>query len=121
MVADDSPIPRDETTRTDEPPLTGETRRTDDLLSALARERHRNAIRYFEESGAEVASRADLVDHLVGLDGEPDDPVRIEAALVHVVLPKLADVGVVEHDPRSGAVRYRGHPSLAALLARPSG
>lgn len=34
----------------------------------------------------------------------------VEAMLVHNHLPRLADLRIVEYDPRSGAVRYRDPP-----------
>lgn len=64
-------------------------------------------------SGAGAASE-DGADSGGGAD--PDGTVdtsrrkRVTARLHHSTLPKLADAGVVDYDPRTGTVRYRGHP-----------
>lgn len=43
-------------------------------------------------------------------------PIRM--SLVHHHLPYLESVGVLDYDPREGAVRYHGHPSFDGWLER---
>lgn len=73
-----------------------------ELLSGLASRRRREVLYYLleheladlESVAGRIARRERTADH---------ETVRID--LVHNHLPKLADRGLVEYDPRSGAIR----------------
>lgn len=94
----------------------------DGILRALSAPRRRLLCQYFAAGERDVADFDDLVDFVVCRErrrehGWPDDHRRtVEIQLYHVHLPTLADLGVVEFDPRSLTVRYRGGERLEALL-----
>lgn len=92
------------------------------LLSALSSSHNRHVLTYLSESPGEVASLEELADHVVDREGGggPGRRERVAGRLHHATLPKLAAMGVVDYDPRTNTVRYRGHPVVAqysALLA----
>lgn len=41
---------------------------------------------------------------------------QLAVKLVHSHLPKLAEYGVIEYDPRSGTVRYRPDEQVETVL-----
>lgn len=84
------------------------------LLSALSEEHNRFVLRYFRESSANVASLDEFVEKLAseGTETGPGSRERIATRLHHMELPKLADAGVIDYDPRSKTVRCRNHPVL---------
>lgn len=86
----------------------------DRLLSTLATGHGRHVLHYFLASSDDVASLSALAGHACARGDGPTDRDRVAARLHHVDLPKLADAGVVDFDPRTGTVRYRGHPVVAA-------
>lgn len=49
--------------------------------------------------------------------GSDDRPSReiVRTELHHVHLPRLAEVGVLDYDPRQGTIRFDGRPSLEEL------
>lgn len=85
--------------------------RTDDLLGVLNDERRRRLVEYLA-GGTHSTSVAELAAALDG-DAEGDDT---RVALYHVHLPKLADLGVLEFDRRTGSVRYPHDEQLATQL-----
>ncbi|MFC4548956.1 MULTISPECIES: DUF7344 domain-containing protein [Halorussus] len=100
----------------------------DELLSALADDDRRRVLGYFYDTSEDVATVDELAAYLAdgsrsAAPAEPD-PIRsagrgrFASRLHHSVLPKLADEGAVEYDPRSETVRYRGGPVLERLLER---
>jgi DNA-binding transcriptional ArsR family regulator len=87
----------------------------DELLAALADEDRRRVLDYLEAADGDVAAFSDLVEHLTG---DPRaDPEQVAVTLHHTHLPKLESANVVEYDPRSETVRYRGGPAVAEWLA----
>lgn len=87
----------------------------DRVLEALSRETDRYILYYLTEN--EAVELDDLVDGLV--TSETDQPpsavseeLRREICieLHHERLPRLEDLGIVEYDHRTGAVRYRNPP-----------
>ncbi|WP_313691702.1 DUF7344 domain-containing protein [Halorarum halobium] len=88
--------------------------RMSQLLSTLATEESRATLDYFQSTSDDMASVAELADELNEYGTK--DTERIAIQLHHSTLPKLADVGAVEYDPRSRTVRYRGHDELELLL-----
>ena len=91
-----------------------ETAAADRLFSALATERSRGVVDYFRESGDTVASTEELAAHVADRQPVADRPrsEHVAVRLHHFDLPKLADADVLEYDPRSRTVRFRGHPLL---------
>ncbi|WP_455429073.1 DUF7344 domain-containing protein [Haloarcula brevis] len=87
-----------------------------ELFPALAKKRRRIVLQYLHESGDESVTFEALVEHLVERESCGDDRERVAVRLHHMALPKLADVGVVEYDQRSGCVRYRPNQLLETLL-----
>lgn len=94
--------------------------RADELYRALADEERRIVFRYFLRTEADSATVADLVAFAKreGVDATRD---RLRARFHHSVLPHLSDVGLVEYDPRSNAVRYHDQPSVEAVLSETVG
>lgn len=79
----------------------------DDFFEAMADSHRRYVLYYFRESDDGVASIDDLRTFVLAHDPERTDRETVTARLHHVTLPKLADCGFLEYDPRSGTVRYR--------------
>ncbi|MFC4988441.1 DUF7344 domain-containing protein [Saliphagus infecundisoli] len=88
------------------------------VFDLLADRQRRYALYYLSEARDGVATVDDLVEHVSRLEDGPGEPGRasVRAALEHVHLPKLADAGVIEHDARSGTVRYWRQPSIEEWL-----
>lgn len=86
----------------------------DRLFSALANEHNRVVVRYLRDSPDAAATMDELADHVANhrTTSDASDPDRAAIHLHHVCLPKLADVGVIEYDPRTEIVRYRHHPAM---------
>ena len=84
----------------------------DSLFEVLADGHRRRVLDYLDDTDDEVATFSDLVDHVADRGGEetPADRDRIAVNLHHNHLPKLESAGVLEWDPRSEMVRYRGGP-----------
>ena len=64
---------------------------------------------------AEVDTAVNAVSTYEAADPETDVqpiPEDIEIELQHLHLPKLADAGIVDYDPRHGTIRYTGTPAL---------
>lgn len=62
---------------------------------------------------SDIADRLDSIDHL----GEFGDRQTVVVDLHHRHLPRLEEVGLVEHDADAGTVRYRGDPLVEECLA----
>lgn len=94
----------------------------DSALNLLADYDRRRLLGYLVRDPDGTATVDELVDHLVRKraerTGESPDPERVETALHHVHIPKLADSGVVEFDDRSGEIRYWGEDRLEAWFDR---
>lgn len=89
----------------------------EELLTVLAREHCRSVLRYFDHYSTGVATIDDLVRFVrerTDRDGGGD---RLGVHLHHLTLPRLVEADVVEYDPRSRTVRYRGHPAVEAWVA----
>lgn len=86
------------------------------LLSALSNEHNRSVVRFFRESPEMVASLDDLVEYVTEQqDGRgTSSPEQVAVNLHHSGLPKLADTGVLDYDPRSKRVRCWDHPLVEA-------
>ena len=93
---------------------------TEELHFVLESDDRRRILRFFRAEAGEVATLEELVDHLVEGEEGFADPTAAAIALHHVELPKLAEVGAIDYDPRTKVTRYRGHSRLEALLPRAS-
>lgn len=84
----------------------------DELFEILADGERRRLLGYLQGADGDVATFSELVEHV---SDEPDalsddDPDRVAVNLHHNHLPKLEAANIVEYDPRSETVRYRGGP-----------
>jgi hypothetical protein len=107
-----------------------ETLSRDETFHLLQSELRRSTLRYLDAAEGTV-SLEDLLTGLVArqADGEPNPETceRVATELVHVHLPKLAEVGVVEYDRDAGEIHLQdGHELLFEHLSledagRPTG
>lgn len=95
-------------------PQTPHDESVDDLLRILANEHCRATLWYFRDASDDVTSVRELAAEIRKRDHGRTE--QIASKLHHSVLPRLADIGVVEYDPQSNTVRYNGHSELEALL-----
>jgi hypothetical protein len=86
----------------------------------LANERRRHLLEYLTHRPGEVVPVDVLEDAVMERERPAPGPLRhrhrVQIDLHHVQLPKLADAGVIEHDPVESTVRYIGPDELADLL-----
>lgn len=90
------------------------TERTDDLLNALADGQRRAVVSYLRDATSESVPVATLADAIATPDGSSPDDLAIR--LHHEIVPRLAEIGVLEYDARSRSVGYHGDEDLEALL-----
>lgn len=93
----------------------------DDCLQLIADRRRRRVIHQLRHETTGKTAIDDLVDRMSTGELEFDDDrgvdrERLVAHLHHTSLPKLEDHGVVEHDRRSGTVRYQSNDRVETLL-----
>lgn len=105
------PRPSDEETR----------RRLDDLLSLLSERRRRDLLSHLVAVGVTdvetLAPKVAAAQEAVSPDEIPPDVRKqVQTTLVHTHLPKLADAGAIEFDPRTGAIRCRDLPPMLQPL-----
>lgn len=92
------------------------------MLEVLSDRRRRYVLYYLTTVSNGVAELDELATQLRRWERAADDEVpddhhaRIVASLHHVDLPKFAEAGVLEFDPRSDVVRYRGDDDHEAIL-----
>lgn len=84
----------------------------DRILAGLARPQSRHVLYSLaEEEPRELDDLAVTVAELeVGAQPTSDQRERVKIAIYHNVLPKLADLQLVEYDPRSRMVCFREPP-----------
>lgn len=94
---------------------------TDLIYHLLSNERRRILLSSLLERPDERVPVDDVIDEIARHERPDPGPVshrdRVTIDLHHVHLPKLADAGVIEHDPVTRTVRYEGPEALAILLA----
>lgn len=88
----------------------------DDIHELLADRQRRHALAYLHDKPEDVATREELASHVSSRHPESPSEEYVVAELHHVSLPKLEDAGLLEYDPRSGAVRFYGHPEIGHFL-----
>lgn len=86
----------------------------DQIVKLLANERYRGVISYLQQTDRETMSVSELADELPeGVTGKPD---RVRLQLRHVILPRLADVGIIDFDARSEMIHYYGRSDVEGVL-----
>jgi hypothetical protein len=88
----------------------------DERFDALARTDHRAVIQFFRDASTEEMTLDALVTDIVDGSYWDTDESHARLRLHHSTLPKLADTGILDYDPRSKTVRYRGRPAVEQLL-----
>lgn len=94
--------------------------RFDRAYRALAHPVRRVVVAHQRETGATVTTVDALAGYLAA-SFDALDEARAETLLRHVHLPKLRELGVVEYDERSGAVRYSVPDAVDAVFASAAG
>jgi hypothetical protein len=77
-----------------------------DHLEEFTPEYCQAVFQYFEQQSLETATVADLAAYVSDQHGSDEDETTIAISLHHATLPKLADAGLIEYDPRSKTARY---------------
>ena len=88
----------------------------DERFEALARTDCRAVIQFFRDESTEEATLDDLVTGIVNGSYWDTDESHARLCLHHFTLPKLAETGILDYDPGSKTVRYRGQPAVEQLL-----
>lgn len=88
----------------------------DEQLTVLADEDCRRVVYYFRRRPVETATLEELGRFV--RERTDGDAGRAQVQLHHAVLPKLAEAGLLDYDPRHNEVQYRGRPSVDAWLRR---
>ena len=97
------------------PELASDT--VDDLAAELSNEEYRQIVQYFQRTSQPVANIDSPVAFSVQLAEDDVDRDKRAITLHHVVLPKLADAGVLDYDTRQNTVRYRRWPVGEQLIS----
>lgn len=97
-------------------PTTKDSQAIDTTLRALADEQRRLVIRYLRETPGGITSYDELQSHLTSQSSAEFTPREAAIRLHHVLLPALADAGIIEHDPQSETVRYQPHSLVESVL-----
>lgn len=92
---------------------TGRPAYTNDVLRAVADEHRRRVLYYLREADG-VASVEELTADLTA--GTDTDTADIAVRLHHVILPQLADVGVIAFNRDDERVRYAGGSFVTELI-----
>ncbi len=95
-------------------------RRLDRAYRALAHPVRRAVLAHHYRTGATVTT-IDTTSEYLAASFDALDEARAETLLRHVHLPKLRELGVVEYDERSGAVRYSVPDAVDAVFASVAG
>lgn len=98
------------------------TNQLDSIFSVLQAPRRRYLLYYLYYREDPVLSLEEVVEAVQKYEAagkkEDDLPSRqsVRTSLVHMHLPKLADLGVLDHDPRRGTIQFHGHLPLEEWL-----
>jgi hypothetical protein len=84
----------------------------DRILSALSHEYNRSVMNYFRESPDSIAALDKLADYVATKSTGIGSSEEVALRLHHAGLPKIADAGILDYDPRTKTVRRRDHPLL---------
>lgn len=88
----------------------------DTAFRLVTDETRRYAVARLSATPDGVASLSELTDYVTARSSTVETREQATIRLHHAALPKLADAGVVEYDPRSETVRYYETPAVEALL-----
>jgi len=93
----------------------------DACLRLVADQHRRRVIHHLRHETNGTTTFDDLVDQVHrqapdSKNGPPQDREELAIQLHHTHLPKLADHGVVEHDPERGTIKYRPDDQIQAVL-----
>ena len=88
----------------------------DERFDALARTDRRAVIQFFRDESIKEVTLDDLVTGIVDGSYWDTDESHARLCLHHFTLPKLADAGILDYDPRRKTARYRGQPAVEQLL-----
>jgi hypothetical protein len=95
------------------PPDLGEAMVTpsqDTVFRLLANEQRREVCHYLATASADVHELSEIVEAVApAIDCDPE---RLAIGLHHQHLPKFDRAGLLDYDPRSRTVRYRGQPCI---------
>lgn len=94
---------------------TSHQRPLDATIGLLANRQRRHALRYLARTDGATSLDAVVAHVCEQVNG--DDRPTVRTTLHHVHLPRLADRGIVEYDPRRSRVRYLESPLVERLLA----
>lgn len=98
------------------------TDQLDSVFSVLQAARRRYLLYYLYAEEGNVRPLEEVVEAVrkyeAAGNGEDELPSRqvVRTSLVHTHLPKLAGVGVLDHDPRRGTVKFHGYTPLEEWL-----
>lgn len=88
----------------------------DEILTILSDSTRRDLLEHVMEGSGQTYNTEDCVRYLLQREetrsGELRSHNEVKARLHHVHIPKLAETGVFEYDPRSEVIRYWGHDRL---------
>lgn len=91
----------------------------DDLISVLDHRIRREVIHYLVNERHPETDLDAIAAHIAEVRkgaGESIEQEQLALRLHHLHLPKLADTGLIEFDPRSGLVRYLSDSKMENLL-----
>ena len=95
-------------------------RSLDTLLRLVTDRRRRQAIHHLRHEPNGKTTIDGLVDRLhnggLDADDQPTDREQLAIQLYHTHLPKLVDHGVVEFEPKNGAIRYQPDEQFETVL-----
>lgn len=94
----------------------------DAILELLSHRERRKVLEYLVQTTADTVQVEELLEYLAEDEadrtGGSPSRARFETSLYHLHLPKLADAGIVDYDPRTQQVRYYGKSQLEEWLER---
>jgi hypothetical protein len=103
--------------------LAGDSFVTDTPFKAMANQRARFALSHLDDVSVDVVNLGDLAEGVAERDveagaaaGVEDHRRRVVVDLHHNHLPRLADAGVVDYDPRSKTIRTWGDDRVETCL-----
>jgi len=91
-----------------------QTERVSELLDVLSTDGCRDTLAYFRDASEDTARVDDIAAALSETDAR--DAEQFALRLHHVILPRLADAGVLEYDARTNTARYHGQDNLDSLF-----
>lgn len=82
----------------------------------LRNQRRRYALIALYTASDTVLTTEEIVDRVLMRDPDAVDRDHVRIELRHLILPHLADKGVIEYDTSTNTVRYRGSELVDSLL-----